>query len=101
MGIIVEAMIDANGELRLQEPLTIPGPRRVLLEIRDDLRVATTPPKTLQGWTESSRVSSAWSTRYRPLKELGRGGMGVTYEAEDTNTGATVCIKQLHADVNR
>ena len=101
MGIIVEAMIDASGELRLREPLTLPGPRRVLVEILDSGPLGTLPRDTTTSSTEEARVSSQWSPRYKPLKELGRGGMAVTYQAEDTHTGATVCIKQLYDYVNR
>ena len=35
--------------------------------------------------------------RYRILREIGRGGMGVVYQAQHLNTGETLALKALLA----
>jgi serine/threonine-protein kinase len=37
--------------------------------------------------------------RYRPLRILGRGGMGVVYEVEHLHTGQRLALKVLHAQL--
>jgi tetratricopeptide (TPR) repeat protein len=48
---------------------------------------------------ELERLSRALAGRYAVQRELGRGGMGTVYLAEDMKHGRQVAIKVLHADL--
>ena len=101
MGITLEAILDRNGVIRLKEPLTLDGPKRVIVEILDDIPTVGDSLTTDSSSTETPQHAFVNTCRYRILRELGCGGMSQTYQAEDTNSGALVCVKRLHSWTNQ
>ena len=99
-----EAMIDDAGPIRLLQTVTCTRSTRALvivLEGEEPSTELTLQPTIVSDTAVSGSPTASWSKRYRPLRELGSGGMGKTILAERTSDRALVCLKFLHEGTSR
>ncbi len=57
--------------------------------------------RTIKAETAPDRIGQTISGKFRIIKEIGRGGMGLVYEAEDLKLKRTVALKFLPPDLTR
>jgi serine/threonine-protein kinase len=61
--------------------------------------IPASPTKTLETPTKELTTGSTFAGRYQIIEELGKGGMGKVYKAQDTDLKEKVAIKLLRPEI--
>ena len=95
--IVTSSSMEVN--LRLSRLLAEPSPVSAGRSIHDPT-LSMERPSGLAAMPVS-RVGELFAERYELVSELGRGGMGIVYQAQDTKLGQLVTLKVLSPMISR